>query len=129
MLVIFTYIVIGYILNKKKIVPENTGLILSRLENYVFLPALVLNTFSTQCTVESLKENYSFLIYSAIALVCAFIISMIISRFFAKKGSYEKNIYKYSFVFANFGFLGNALIPLVFSENASEMLYQYMFFN
>ncbi len=129
MLVIFTYIVIGYILNKKKIVPENTGQILSRLENYVFLPALVLNTFSTQCTVESLKENYSFLIYSSIALACAFIISTIISRFFAEKGTYEKNIYRYTFVFANFGFLGNALVPLLFPDNAAQMLYQYMLFN
>ncbi len=128
MLVIFTYIVIGYILNKKKIVPENTGRILSRVENYVFLPALVFNTFSSQCTVESLKTNYLFLVYSLIALASAFIISMIISKFFAKKGTYENGIYRYSFVFANFGFLGNALIPLIFSENASEMLYNYMLF-
>ncbi len=129
MLVIFTFVVIGYILNKKKIVPENTDRILSRLENYVFLPALVLNTFSSRCTVESLKENYTFLLFSSLALICAFIISMFVSRFFAKDGTYEKNIYRYTFVFANFGFVGNALIPLLFPDNASEMLYQYMFFN
>lgn len=129
MLVIFTYIVIGYILNKKKIVPENTSRILSRLENYVFLPALVINTFSSRCTPDSLRENYSFLLYSALALFCAIIISMLISRFFAKKGTYEINIYKYSLTVANFGFVGNALIPLLFPANAEEMLYQYMFFN
>ena len=129
MLVIFTYIVIGYVLNKKKIVPENTDRILSRLENYVFLPALVINTFSSRCTPDSLKENYPFLLYSTLALFCAIIISMLISRFFAKKGTYEINIYKYSLTVANFGFVGNALIPLLFSANAEEMLYQYMFFN
>ncbi|MBQ3021962.1 MAG: AEC family transporter [Clostridia bacterium] len=129
MLVIFTYIIIGYILNKKKIVPENTDRVLSRLENYVFLPALVLNTFSSQCTIDSLKTNYPFLLYSTLALFCAFVISMIISRFFAERGTYQQNIYKYTFVFANFGFVGNALIPLLFPDNASEMLYQYMFFN
>ena len=129
MLVIFAYLLVGYILNKKKIVPENTDRVLSRLENYVFLPALVLNTFSSQCTLESLKENYSFLLYSILAVSCAFIISMFISRFFADKGTYQQNVYKYTFVFANFGFVGNTLIPLLFPDNASEMLYKYMFFN
>ena len=128
MLVIFTYMLIGFILNKKKILPECTDRALSRLENFVLIPALVISTFSTQCTFASLKENYTLIIYSIITFFAAFLISLFISGFFAQKGTYRNSIFRYSFVFANFGFVGNALIPLLFPENSSEMLYKYMLF-
>ena len=128
MLVIFTYILAGFILNKKKILPEGSDRVISKLENNLLIPALVLSTFSTQCTINSLKENYTFIIYSLITFLAAFLISLFVSRFFAPKGTYRNCIYRYSFVFANFGFVGNALIPLLFPENASEMLYKYMLF-
>ena len=45
MLVMFLCIVIGFICKKYKIVPDNTATVLSKLENYVLVPALITNTF------------------------------------------------------------------------------------
>jgi predicted permease len=41
------------------------------------------------------------------------------------KHAYRKNLYKYALVFGNFGFLGNAVVQLMFGE---ETLFQYQMF-
>lgn len=128
MLVIFLYLLIGFILNKAKLVPENTGTVLSKLENYVFVPALVINTFSTQCSMESFKKYYTIIFYSIIALVSAFILSMLLAKHFSKNDSYKRSIYRYALVFANFGFLGNAIVPMILGAEDPEILYKYMLF-
>ena len=58
MLMMFACMVIGYILNKKKICPDNTATTLSKLETYVLGPALTISTFSKYCTIESLSQQY-----------------------------------------------------------------------
>lgn len=128
MLIIFLYLVIGFMLSKAKLVPENTATVLSKLENYVFVPALVINTFSTQCSVGSFKKYYTIIFYSTIALACAFLISMLLAKHFSKDDTYKRSIYRYSLVFANFGFLGNALVPMILGAEDPEILYKYMLF-
>ena len=39
MLVLFICMVVGFILNKLRLLPENAATVLSKLENYVLLPA------------------------------------------------------------------------------------------
>ena len=39
MLMMFTCITIGYLLNKLKLLPENADAVLAKLETYVLLPA------------------------------------------------------------------------------------------
>ena len=91
MLVMFLCMVLGFIANKKKLVPENAATVLSKLENYFLVPALVINTFMRYCTVSSLREQYRSVLYCLIALFAALCIALPLSRFFAK-GSYERNI-------------------------------------
>lgn len=124
MLTMFTCIVIGYILNKTKKLPENTGTVLSKCENFFILPALSLNNFIKYCTVQSLKENSKLLLYSVLILVIAMIIGTFLSGIFTKE-EYKRNIYKYSLTIANYGFMGNAIVPMILGE---EMLYKYLLF-
>ncbi len=124
MLVLFVCIVIGYILNKKRICASNTAGVLSKLETHVFVPALTINSFMNNCTVKSLSENYTVFIYSAILLAVAMIIAIPLSKFFVKEG-YVRNIYKYALTFGNIGFVGNAV---VFAMMGDAGLYKYMMF-
>lgn len=124
MLVMFLCIVVGFILNKKKLCPENTTTVLSKLETYVLCPALTLSTFSRYCTPESLSENYDLLIYAVIATTLAISFSYLLAPLFAKKG-YIRNVYKYALAFANCGFMGNAIVPAILGADA---LYPYMLF-
>lgn len=124
MMVLFMCIIIGFILNKKKICPPNAATVLSRMETYVLVPALVINTFMNNCTVTSLAKSYSVMIYAAIILVVAMVIAIPLSKVFVKDG-YVRNIYKYALVFGNCGFVGNAVALALMGD---EGLYKYLLF-
>lgn len=129
MLVLFIYLSIGFILNKTKIVPENSGTVMSKLENFVFVPALVISSFSKNCTVDSLKKDWQLVLYAVLGLTIAYCISLPLSSAFAKKGTYQKNIYKYALTFGNFGFMGNAVVPAILgSVFGDSVLYYYLLF-
>ncbi len=125
MLVMFIFISVGFAAKKTKIVPDNTATVLSKLENYFIVPALVVNTFMNYCNVESIKSEYLLIVYSVIAIVLAIILSFPLSRLFIKDDYYKRNIYKYALTFANFGFMGNAIVPAILGE---PQLYRYMLF-
>ena len=124
MLVLFCCIVIGFVLNKKRLLPENGHTVLSKLENYVLVPALTLNTFMNYCTVESLSVQWKSILFAAVAVLVAIGIAYLLSGLFTKD-AYTKNIYRYAIAFGNFGFMGNAIVPAILGEDA---LFPYMLF-
>ena len=124
MLVMFTCIVIGYVLRKSGLAPENTGTALSKVENYVFMPSQVAVTFMTYCTVESLSVNYRYTLFSIVCLVVSMLMGVPLSNLFSKDGT-NRGVYRYALVFANFGFLGNAVVPQILGQ---EFLYPYLLF-
>lgn len=124
MLVMFLCMLIGFLLNKKKIVPENTATVLSRLENYVLVPALIISTFMKYCTVASLRDQYKLILFCVLALAMGLVLAHVLAPMF-EKDDYKKNIYRYALTFGNFGFMGNAIVPAILGEAA---LYDYMLF-
>ena len=126
LLMLFFCILFGYILNKLKIMPKSTPTVLSKCEKYLFMPALGYATFSKYCTVESIRENANVVLYSLIAIAIALIIAIPLSKCFEKNDINKRNIYKYALVFANHGFMGNAIVPLVLG--GQNHLYTYLLF-
>ena len=126
MLVIFMCLIIGFILNKSKLLPDTTSLVLSRLENYIFVPALVFSTFSQHFKINAFTQHKNLFIYSIIALGIALLISIPLSKAFVKNNEYKRNIYKYAMTFGNFGFMGNAIVPAILGGDQS--LYEYLLF-
>lgn len=132
MLVMFLFIITGFILKKLSLLPDNAGTVLSKLENYVLVPALVLDTFMSYCHIDSLRENYGTILYSLLLLVIALAISLPLSKVFAKErpGSgideaYQRSIYKYALTFGNFAFMGNAVVLGVLGDPG---LFKYLLF-
>lgn len=128
MLVMFFCIVLGYVANKTNIIPKNTATIISKMENYIFVPALIISTFMNYCTVSSISKQYMLIIYSMIALGLALAIAFPISYLFEKKDYYKRNIFKYALTFGNFGFIGNAIVPAILHSFDNDILYRYMLF-
>ncbi len=124
MLVMFLCMALGFVANKLKLAPENTATVLSKLENYFLVPALILNTFMTYCSVQSIKEQYTLILWCLLVLVLAVVIAWPVSGFFSR-GGYSREIYKYALTFGNFSFMGNAIVPAILGP---EMLYNYMLF-
>lgn len=124
MLVMFSCIIIGFVLRKTGLTPDNTGTVLSKVENYVFMPAQVMSTFMTYCTVESLSVNYRYSLYSILCLAVSMLLGVPLSNLFSRD-SKNRGVYRYALVFANFGFLGNSLVPQMLGQ---EYLYPYLLF-
>lgn len=125
MLVMLACMIIGYIAKKTAVVPENTATVLSKLENFFLVPALIIKNFMEYCTVQSLSEQYKLVIYCCIAAALALIIALPLSKAFAKNDYYQQNIYKYALCVGNFSFMGNAIVPAILGE---AHLYYYMLY-
>lgn len=124
MLVLFTFMAVGFFLNKKKILPADSSVVLSKLETLLFVPCLVFSVFYKYCTVENFKQKSVYMLYGAAVMAVSLVIGVLLARLFARD-SYLRRIYTYSFAVANFSFMGNAVVLGVFGE---EILFDYMIF-
>lgn len=131
MLMMFSLILVGFIARKIKILPDNADTSIARLETYILLPALNFYNWSTNCTVITLKENMTLILYGFVIIVIAIALSYPLSKLFVKNASesaelrYERNIYKYSLAFSNYIVLGNFVVLNIFGN---EGLFQYSMF-
>lgn len=124
MLVMFLFMALGYFLNFKKILPKNTSTVLSRLETNVLVPCLVFNTFYKYCTFDSLNKKLIYVVYGTAIMILSLLVGILLAKLFTKE-EYLKRIYTYSFTFANFSFMGNAVVLGIFGE---DVLFDYMIF-
>lgn len=124
MFVLFIFMALGYFLNYKSILPENTTAVISKLETNVLVPCLVFNTFYKYCTIVNISQKWLYLVYGTAITILSIVIGVFLSKLFAKD-NYLKKIYTYSFAVANFSFMGNAVVLGIFGE---EVLFDYMIF-
>ncbi|MDP4153928.1 MAG: AEC family transporter [Bacillota bacterium] len=123
-LVLFIFMIIGFILKKGKFMPDNSSSVLSKLENIILVPAVVINTFMNKFTFENITAKWTYMIYSTVIVIVLIPIALFFSKLFAEN-TYEKQIYRYSFAFANFSFMGIALVSGAFN---ADVLFDYLIF-
>ena len=121
MLVLFSLILMGYVVAKVKVVPENSATVLSKLENNLFVPALVLGTFVENFTVEKLSTAWKLFLISFVICIVMMFLAIAVAKW-CSKDQYIRNIYTYGLAFSNFGFMGNAVVSAVFPEIFLEYL-------
>lgn len=124
MLMVFVFIFAGWILKRKHILPENSGSVLSKLESNILLPALIINTFMTRCSLKNLADKSTLLIYCVIIFIPITIIAFWVGKRFSAK-PFHQRLYRHAFIVSNYGFMGNALVLGIFGEDA---LFNYMMF-
>lgn len=115
MAVLFLLILLGYLLVKLKAVPDNTAIVLSKLENNLFVPALVLGTFVNNFTVEKLGTAWKLFFISFVICFIMMALAILVSKC-CSKDTYIRNVYTYGLAFSNFGFMGNAVVSVVFPD-------------
>lgn len=123
MLVLFSFILLGYVLAKLKAVPDNSATVLSKLENNLFVPALVLGTFVGNFRMEKLSAAWQLFAVSFLICFVMMLLAVVVSRC-CSKDAYIRKIYTYGLAFSNFGFMGNAVVNAVFPE----MFLDYLIF-
>jgi len=120
---LFGLIIIGYILVKCKVLPENSASVLSKLENAVFIPALVMGTFIENFTVERICVAWKLLTVSFTIAFLAIPFAILVSKL-VDKDKYIQKIYTYGLSFSNFGFMGNAVVSSLFPD----VFFEYLIF-
>ena len=130
MAMMFTLILVGYILRKKQILPDSSVTTLSRLETYFLTPALSFSNMVKNASVETLSQNFKLVIYGFVFILSAVVLSYPLSKLFIKKSTdsaleYQRNIFKYAMTFGNFGYVGNFVVLGILG---SEGLFKFMLF-
>lgn len=131
MLLMFCLILVGFFLKKKSILPDNAYITMSKLETWVFVPAMNFSNMVKNFTVNNFRENSGFIMYGAVMIVIALLIAQPLSALFIRKSktspelSYQRNIYRYAMTFGNYGFMGNFIIQGVWGD---EMLSKFLMF-
>lgn len=114
---LFLYMILGYVLTKKKIMQEEASKVLSTLLVWVCCPALYLNTFSSQFSSGELKNSLFLLLASLISLAGWFFFSIPLAKLISKD-SYSRNVFRYSACIPNFGYMGNVLVLALMGQTA-----------
>lgn len=122
MLTLFFCIAVGFVMGKSKILPNNAGKVMAKLETWVFCPALSFSTMSQFCTVSSLGTHGTNVILSCFAVTLALGIAIPLSRVFVKTKCPERGVYAYALAFANSGYIGDPVVQALFGD---EMLSYY----
>ena len=131
MLMMFSLIIAGFVLRKKNLVPENSYITLSKLELFVFSPALAFHNQLVKCNVKTFLENSRLILYGLGVILVAMVVGYFLSGVFVRNASadektaYQRNIYKYSLTFSNYGFMGNFIVLGVWG---ADMFYKYSLF-
>ena len=121
--VLISFILIGFVLKKAKKLPDNTSVVLARLENMLFVPALVMGTFIEKFTLSEIGRFGKLFGISFIMIGIMMPVAVLLSKLLTKD-KYEQNIFTYGLAFSNFGFVGNAVVQAVFPE----IFLEYMIF-
>lgn len=121
MCVMAIFIVIGFLLAKFKIVGQSGATVLSKMENVVFIPALVLITFIEGFTVESLSTFWQLLLFSLILQLLTIPLAIFFAKI-ASKSDFIQKIYTYGLSFSNFGFMGIPVVTALFPQFAMEYI-------
>lgn len=124
--VLFSFIFIGFTIRQGGLLPENSAEIFSKLENRILMPAVVINTFRTNCTVKNISEKWVFIAYSTGVLLFCIATGFVASRFLGKT-EYLKKVYRYSISVSNFGFVGTAMVSGIYGAESME-LFDYLMF-
>ncbi|MEA4823056.1 MAG: AEC family transporter [Clostridiaceae bacterium] len=115
-LLLFFFLLAGAFLRWRKLLPDNTPLVLSRLEMTIILPALNFKVFAANFNRSVLRQSGITMLAGVAVLGVVFSIALVLSRFFAKDRN-TRDIYTYSFTIPNYGYMGYALMAALYGES------------
>ena len=124
MAILLTFIAIGYVMNKAKLVNANVGAVFATAVTFFFMPMTCFNTMIKNTNLENIIVKWPVLLVSVIFLISSFFLAKFISNFFTKD-KMEHAVYTYSFVITNLGYMGYPIVEAVFGEIG---LYYFMLF-
>lgn len=113
--IMLVFILIGWMLRKFKILPDSASAVISKLLVWVFIPATIIQSLSSNFTIANFYSKLSILIAGFVVTAICFMIALPLSKLFSKE-DYAQKVYAYSFVIPNTSYVGIPLMMAVFGE-------------
>ena len=120
---LFCFIIFGWALAKGGVLQQNSATVLSKLENNLFIPALVMGTFIENFTVARLGEMWRFMAISTAIELVVIPIAILLPKLLSKD-SYLQKTSTYGLAISNWGFMGNAVMLGLFPD----IFFEYIIF-
>lgn len=114
-IVLFSLIIIGYIIKKLKLVNESMKDDISSLVINITLPAFILSSMTSNFSREILSNSIKLVAISFSMYIFAIIIGWIFAKIIKLKKD-EENIYRYIIAFSNCGFMGYPIVNAVLGK-------------
>ena len=124
MAVLLFFMLIGCLLFRTKKVGEGASDAVSTLLLYIFMPATCFKTFAEHCTPEVLVSRLPLILAGFATLFGTLGLGWLVSRFLTKNPR-GREIYTFSLVVSNLGYLGYPLVDAVFG---GDVLFDFMVF-
>lgn len=118
---LFSFILLGFFLSKWRALPESTSQVISKLENNLLIPAMVLNTFLRRFTAQTFHTAYRVLLAGALTLLLSIPFALVFGKMLSRREE-MKRIYAFGLSFSNFAFMGYAVVNALFPEIYFEYL-------
>lgn len=112
MVVLFSYIILGYIANKTKVLNQSANAIFSGFLLKIALPATILNSSFGQTDLDK-----TVIIPTALMATAVFIIIPLVSRGFAKRFKWDST-YELMLNYSNLGFMGFPLVESLYGKDS-----------
>jgi len=124
MIVLFIFIIIGYLLRKLNVIKQDSIKTLSKLVSTVFLPFVLVSSFMTSFTIDNLKASGTVLLFSLIVTILTIVIGLVFGKLLIKNDEFLLKMYQYGFIYSNFTYMG---IPIVEAINPTYKIYYLIF--
>ena len=122
MLLIF--IAVGYLLRQRKLLPEDSSKVLSKLSTMIFCPAYNIKNLSQNVTMETIGQKLPLVLYGAVCVAAVIGLAFLLAKLLGRN-DLEKRSLIYAFSIPNYGYFGYPIIEGVFG---SAMLADVMIF-
>ena len=116
-LLMLLFAAIGFILCKTKLAEAGMAKILSTIVAFIFLPATIFKSFSTNATLAYISQKYPLMLVSIGVLTVVATATYFIAKAMDKQ-DYMRRLYHYSLTIANYAYLGYPLVSALYGEQA-----------
>ncbi len=115
LILLFAFILVGFLFGRLRLLPDDAASSLSKLETYLFMPALSMQSCLQNCRMENVKQYIFYIGVSAATLLVLFALARFLAGKFARKDS-EIGIYTYALTVSNMGYMGYPMMQAMFGD-------------
>lgn len=112
------FFALGFLIARRRILPDDAPQTLSKLLMTLFCPALTLNGLASELNRAAIRDNAGLLLTSALLIAAAIAVSRVLSRMLAGGDRELRAILHYNLLYSNYGYIGYPMILGLFGEAA-----------